>query len=41
MWGRLKNSRRIATSYDRLAHNHLAGLALVSVFISYASSPVG
>jgi hypothetical protein len=28
-FGRLKNSRRIATRYDRLARNHLAGLELI------------
>lgn len=35
MWGRLKNWRRIATRYDRLARNHLAGLALVSTVIAW------
>lgn len=28
---RLKNWRRVATRYDRLARNHLAGLALAAV----------
>uniref|UniRef100_UPI00168B44CB transposase n=1 Tax=Geminicoccus harenae TaxID=2498453 RepID=UPI00168B44CB len=28
---RLKNWRRIATRYDRLARNHLAALALVAI----------
>jgi transposase len=35
MGGRLKNWRRIATRYDRLARNYLAGLALVSVVIAW------
>ena len=35
MWGRLKNWRRIATRYDRLARNYLAGLALVSAVTSW------
>jgi transposase len=37
MWGRLKNWRRIATRYDRLARNYLAGLALVSVVMVWIS----
>jgi transposase len=36
LWCRLKNWRRIATRYDRLAGNYLAGLALVSVVIAWA-----
>ncbi|MCZ0963113.1 IS5 family transposase [Paracoccus benzoatiresistens] len=36
MWGRLKNWRRIATRYDRLARNYLASLALVSIVIAWA-----
>ena len=35
MFGRLKNWRRIATRYDRLARNYLAALALVSVVIAW------
>lgn len=35
MFGRLKNWRRIATRYDRLARNYLAALALVSVIIAW------
>jgi transposase len=31
MSGRLKNRRRIATRYDRLASNRLSALALVAV----------
>ena len=31
LFGRLKNWRRVATRYDRLARNYLAGLALISV----------
>jgi transposase len=32
---RLKNWRRIATRYDRLARNYLAGLALVSAVTAW------
>ncbi len=35
LWGRLKNWRRIATRYDRLARNYLASLALVSVVAAW------
>ena len=35
MFGRLKNWRRIATRYDRLARNYLAALAIVSVVIAW------
>lgn len=35
MFGRLKNWRRIATRYDRLATNYLAALALVSIAIAW------
>ena len=35
LWCRLKNWRRIATRYDRLARNYMAGLALVSVVIAW------
>ena len=35
LWCRLKNWRRIATRYDRLARNYLAGLALVSVVVAW------
>lgn len=35
MFGKLKNWRHIATSYDRLARNYLAALALVSVVIAW------
>lgn len=31
LFGRLKNWRRVATRYDRLARNYLAALALVAV----------
>lgn len=33
---RLKNWRRIATRYDRLARNYLAGLALAAVISEWA-----
>lgn len=32
---RLKNWRRIASRYDRLAENHLAAIALVSIVIAW------
>jgi transposase len=32
---RLKNWRRLATRYDRLARNYIAALALVSVVIEW------
>jgi transposase len=32
---RLKNWRRLATRYDRLARNYIAALALVSVIIEW------
>lgn len=35
MFGKLKNWRRIATRYDRLAKNYLAALALVSIVIAW------
>ncbi len=35
MFGKLKNWRRIATRYDRLARNYLAALAIVSVVIAW------
>lgn len=35
MFGKLKNWRRIATRYDRLATNYLAALALVSIVIAW------
>jgi len=35
LFGRLKNWRRIATRYDRLATNYLAALALVSIAIAW------
>ena len=31
LFGRLKNWRRIATRYDRLAQNYIAALALVAL----------
>jgi transposase len=31
LFGRLKNWRRLATRYDRLAQNYMAALALVAV----------
>ena len=34
MFGRLKNWRRIATRYDRLARNYIAALAIVSLAIA-------
>ena len=34
-FGRLKNWRRIATRYDRLAVNYIAAVALVSIVISW------
>jgi transposase len=36
LFGRLKNWRRIATRYDRLARNYLAALALVAVVTEWA-----
>jgi transposase len=33
---RLKNWRRIATRYDRLARNYLAGLALIALVIEWS-----
>ncbi len=36
LFGRLKNWRRIATRYDRLARNYLAGLALIAVVTEWA-----
>ena len=35
MFGKLKNWRRIATRYDRLATNYLAAIALVSIVIAW------
>ena len=35
MFGKLKNWRRIATRYDRLAQNYLAALALVSIVVAW------
>jgi len=35
MFGKLKNWRRIATRYDRLAVNFLAAIALVSIIIAW------
>ena len=35
MFGQLKNWRRIATRYDRLARKYLAGLDLVSIVIAW------
>ena len=35
MFGKLKNWRRIATRYDRLARNYLAAIALVAVVIAW------
>jgi transposase len=35
MFGKLKNWRRIATRYDRLAQNYLAAIALVSVVVAW------
>nr|CAM77421.1 transposase [Magnetospirillum gryphiswaldense MSR-1] len=35
LFNRLKNWRRIATRYDRLAENYLAATALVSVVIAW------
>jgi transposase len=36
MFCRLKNWRRIATRYDRLARNYLSGLALAAIIIAWA-----
>jgi transposase len=36
MGSKLKNRRRIATRYDRLARNHLASLALASAAIAWS-----
>jgi transposase len=33
---RLKNWRRVATRYDRLARNYLASLALISIVTEWA-----
>ena len=35
MFGKIKNWRRIATRYDRLAVNFLAAIALVSIIIAW------
>ncbi|MEO1708612.1 MAG: transposase, partial [Pseudomonadota bacterium] len=35
MFGKLKNWRRIATRYDRLAKNYLSAIALVAVLIEW------
>jgi len=35
MFGKLKNWRRIATRYDRLARNYLAAIALVAIVIAW------
>lgn len=35
LFGRLKNWRRIATRYDRLAQNYMAALAIVAAIISW------
>ena len=35
LWGRLKNWRRIAIRYDRLARDYLARLALVSAVLAW------
>ncbi len=35
MFCKLKNWRRIATRYDRLARNYLSGLALVAIMIAW------
>ncbi len=34
LFGKLKNWRRIATRYDRLAQNYMAALAIVATIIS-------
>jgi hypothetical protein len=34
MWCRLKDRRRLATRYDKLARNHLAG-ALIAAAVTY------
>lgn len=36
MFCKLKNWRRIATRYDRHAHNYLAGLALAAIVVAWA-----
>lgn len=36
LFGKLKNWRRIATRYDRLAQNYMAALAIVAAIISWA-----
>lgn len=36
LFGRLKNWRRIATRYDRLARNYISALALVAVATEWA-----
>jgi len=35
MFGKLKNWRRIATRYDRLARNYLAAIALVAAVVAW------
>jgi len=35
MFGKLKNWRRIATRYDRLARNYLAAIALVAIVVAW------
>ena len=36
MFGKIKNWRRIATRYDRLARNYMAAIAIVSIVIAWA-----
>jgi transposase len=36
LFGRLKNWRRIATRYDRLARNYLASIALIAIVTEWA-----
>ena len=35
MFCKLKNWRRVATRYDRLARNYLSGLALAAIIIAW------
>jgi len=35
MFGKLKNWRRVATRYDRLARNYLSGFALAAIIIAW------
>jgi len=37
MFGRLKDFRRVATRYDKLARNYLAAIAIAAIVIWWAN----